>query len=84
MTNSNIKIDSETNSLYRLMEAKLLDPKFSQQANLWQPDAAKIQLFSNEVYNHIDSLKNDLKQQPDFFKSKEKGIELYNRLKIIN
>ena len=81
LSSSNIKIDSETNSLYRLMETKLLDPKFSQQANLWQPNASKIQLFSEELYNYIDSLKYDLKQQPDFFKSKEKGIELYNRLR---
>ncbi len=81
LENSNIKIDSEANSLYRLMEAKLLDPKFSQQANLWHPDADKIQLFSNEMYNYIDSLKDDLKKQPDFFKSKERGNELYDRLK---
>lgn len=80
LANSSAKIDSESNSLYRLMEAKLLDPKFSPQANLWQPLAYKIQLFSDNLFIYIDSLKNDLNQQPDFFKTNEKGNELFNRL----
>ena len=80
LVNSSSKIDSESNSLYRLIEAKLLDPKFSPQANLWQPVASKIQLFSDDIYIYFDSLKNDLNQQPDFFKSSEKGNELFNRL----
>lgn len=79
--NSNIKIDSETNSLYRIIETKLLDQKFSPQANRWEPVAYKIQLLSDDLYNYIDSLKNDLKQQANFFKSKKKGIELYDRLR---
>ena len=73
-------MDSESNSLYRLIEAKLLDPKLSAQANLWQPVASKIQLFSDDIYIYIDSLKNDLNHQPDLFKSNENGNELFNRL----
>jgi hypothetical protein len=80
LVNSCAKIDSESNSLYRLIEAKLLDPKFSPQANLWQPVASKIQLFSDHIYIYIDSLKNDLNHKPDLFKSNEKGNELFNRL----
>lgn len=80
LVNSSVKIDSESNSLYRLIETKLLDPKFSPQANLWQPVASKIQLFSDDIYIHIDSLKNDLNHMPDLFKSNEKGNELFNRL----
>ena len=80
LVNSSAKIDNESNSLYRLIEAKLLDPNFSPQAHLWQPVASKIQLFSDEIYIYIDSLKNDLSHQPDLFKSNEKGNELFNRL----
>lgn len=80
LVNSTAKIDSESNSIYRLIEAKLLDSKLSPQANLWQPVTSKIQLFSDDICIYIDSLKNDLNHKPDLFKSNEKGNELFNRL----
>ena len=80
LVRSTAKIDSESNSLYRLIEAKLLDPKLSPQANIWQPVTSKIQLFSDNISIYIDSLKNELNRNPELFKSNEKRNELFNRL----
>lgn len=80
LVNSSTNIDNESKALYRLIETKLLDPKFSAQALLWYPVASKIQFHSDDMCSYIDSLKNDLNHHPDLFKSKEKENELFNRL----
>jgi gliding motility-associated protein GldM len=63
LVNSNIVIHNGSLEECRFLEDKTLDPETSDRAKRWYPKAKLIQELSGEVYNYIEVLKTDLKNE---------------------
>jgi gliding motility-associated protein GldM len=57
---TNLIVNNSTNTLMKSLDEKRKDPATSTRAELWYPRAQKVQEKSDELYNHIQHLKNSI------------------------
>ena len=65
LMNSNDNIANSNNTLYKSLQAKLADPQTAEKAKFWNDKATMAQAYSASVYNYIENLKLQVKQQSD-------------------
>ena len=65
LRNSNTNIASANSTLYKSLSDKLKDPQSAEKAKIWQPKADSARILSEAMYNYIDNLKQELKQEAD-------------------
>ena len=65
LINSNSNIENSNNTLYKSLQAKTIDPQTAEKAKVWNDRAMQAQQYSASVYNYIENLKLQVKQQAD-------------------
>lgn len=63
LTTSNTNIANANATLYKSLEAKVLDPVTREKATIWNGKADQAQKLSDGLYQYIESLKLELKQE---------------------
>jgi gliding motility-associated protein GldM len=66
IVNANGVLTGNNNTIYSSFAAKLADAKTREKANIWMPKAVQAQKLSNEVYAHIDELKQQLMKEAKY------------------
>ena len=61
LSNANIIIQKKNDDILKSLQKKLADPKTAEKAAIWAPMADKAHALSDAIYNHIQTLKQDLK-----------------------
>ncbi|MES2429457.1 MAG: hypothetical protein V4556_00895 [Bacteroidota bacterium] len=56
-------IDEANKIIYRSLEEKLVDPRSSKFAKILEPKVINVQAISNEIFEYIESLKNELRKK---------------------
>jgi hypothetical protein len=59
---SRVIINKATETVFSMLEQKLLDPASSQRAQIWLPRAKLVQAYSKEILSHIEGIKMKLKE----------------------
>ena len=68
-------IEAKNNTVYYNFQKKLEDEKTAAKAAIWQPKALEAKQLSEEVYNYVEGLKQELKKQSDL--KLVNGVESY-------
>jgi len=63
LMSSSANLTNANNSLYESLKNKLADPKYAEQAKIWQPKSEDAKKISAEITNYIDDLKLTLKKE---------------------
>ncbi len=63
LQNSSTNLSSANATLYKSLKDKMNDPQSAKDAAVWEPIAEKAQTLSDQVYNYIEGLKLQLKQE---------------------
>ena len=76
LSNANIIIQKKNDDILKSLQKKLADPKTAEKAAIWAPMADKAHALSDAIYNHIQTLKQDLKVESRL--KKVDGKEVFN------
>ena len=76
LSNANIIIQKKNDDILKSLQKKLADPKTAEKAAIWAPLADKAHALSDAIYNHIQTLKQDLKVESRL--KKVDGKEVFN------
>src|SRR5687768_11534610 len=60
LENTNTTVDKSTATLFASLEEKKKDPTTANRANIWYPKAQQVQEHSKTIFNHIQSLKDQI------------------------
>ena len=63
---SNDGLSTENGAIMQDIAAKAAAPESKLKAEIWQPKAQKAAAYSKELYDYIEALKNELKQQAGY------------------
>lgn len=63
LKSSIIIVDTKNDDLIKSLQRKAEDPKTKEKANYWLPIAQSAKTISDEVYNYLESLKKELKEE---------------------
>ncbi|MEO6683393.1 MAG: gliding motility protein GldM [Ginsengibacter sp.] len=74
---SNEIISEGNKTIYKSLEDKVKDPQTAEKAKIWNEKAKIAQQLSNEMYNYIEALKMELKNEAEL-KRNEDGTILLN------
>ncbi len=76
LSNANIIIQKKNDDILKSLQKKLADPKTAEKAAIWAPMADNAHALSDAIYNHIQTLKQDLKVESRL--KKVDGKEVFN------
>ena len=76
LSNANVIIQKKNDEILKSLQRKLADPKTAEKAAIWAPMADKAHALSDAIYNHIQTLKQDLKVESRL--KKVDGKEVFN------
>jgi len=76
LSNANTIIQKKNDDILKSLQKKLADPKTAEKAAIWAPMADKAHALSDAIYNHIQTLKQDLKVASRL--KKVDGKEVFN------
>jgi len=76
LNNANNIIENKNQGIFNTFQKMLEDPKTKDKAAIYKPEADKAKAISDEVYNYIDALKTELKQEAGLHKD-ENGEEKF-------
>ena len=76
LSNANIIIQKKNDDILKSLQKKLADPKTAEKAAIWAPMADKAHALSDAIYDHIQTLKQDLKVASRL--KKVDGKEVFN------
>jgi gliding motility-associated protein GldM len=68
-------IADKNNTVYSNFQSKMEDQKTAAKAAIWQPKALEAKRLSDETYNYLENLKQELKKQSDL--KNENGVESF-------
>jgi gliding motility-associated protein GldM len=63
LENTNTTVNKSTETIMASLEQKMSDPSTAAKAQLWYPRAQQVQRYSKEVYDYIQTLKNEIIQK---------------------
>lgn len=73
--NANSTLANNSNTIYQSLADKVTDPKTAQKASIWKPKADQAKALSEQMYNHIETLKDKLKREAGY--NPEEGDTLF-------
>ena len=76
LSNANTIIQKKNDDILKSLQKKLADPKTAEKAAIWTPLADKAHALSDAIYNHIQTLKQELKVESRL--KKVDGKEVFN------
>ena len=88
LENTNVTVDKSTSTIMASLEDKKSDPTSAEKANLWYPKAERAQQLSKQLFDYIQSLKNQILTEAggdpkDATKSfKEDNLDVATRIMI--
>lgn len=68
-------VDKKNQDVFRSFAEKIKDEKTREKATIWFPKAQQVQKLSSDLYNYLDALKGELKQEAGL--KTEDGVESY-------
>lgn len=69
-------IDKKNSDIFNSFKRKMDDPVTREKASFWFPRAEQAKKYADEMYNYLESLKKELKQEAGL-KKNEEGEEVY-------
>lgn len=69
-------IDKKNSDIFNSFKRKMNDPVTKEKASFWFPRAEQAQKYADAMYNYLESLKKELKQEAGL-KKNEEGEEVY-------
>jgi len=76
ITTANNTLADNSNTIYTSFDEKLADEKTKAKASIWKPKADEVKRLSEQMYNRLESLKEELKKEAGY--KPEEGDESFN------